>query len=88
MARSNNSYIKKQKADKRAKKQKEKMEKRIEKSKNPKSADFDSMIAYVDIYGNITSEPPADSVARPAEKQERTVDLNNERIKKFNKFNK
>jgi hypothetical protein len=54
--RSNNSAIKKQKADKRAKKKKEKFLQRMEKKSVPKR-DFDSMIAYVDKYGNITSEP-------------------------------
>lgn len=58
--RSNNKYIKKQKADSRVKKRKEKFAKRLEKSKMPKK-DFESMIAYVDKFGNITSEPPVDS---------------------------
>jgi S-adenosylmethionine hydrolase len=60
--RSNNSAIKKQKADKRAKKRKEKLNNRLEKRKNPKR-DFESMIAYVDKFGNITPEPPAESEA-------------------------
>lgn len=59
--RSNNSFIKKLKAEKRAKKRKEKFEKRINKEKNPKSGNFENMIAYVDKFGNITSEPPIDS---------------------------
>jgi S-adenosylmethionine hydrolase len=59
--RSNNSFIKKQKADKRAKKRKEKFQKRINKEKNPQSGNFENMIAYVDKFGNITSEPPMDS---------------------------
>jgi S-adenosylmethionine hydrolase len=58
--RSNNSAIKKQKADKRAKKRKEKLNNRLEKRKNPKR-DFESMIAYVDKFGNITSEPPEET---------------------------
>ena len=57
--RNNNSFIKKKKADERVKKRKEKLAKRLEKSKMPKK-DFDSMIAYVDKDGRITSEPPAD----------------------------
>jgi S-adenosylmethionine hydrolase len=58
--RSNNSSIKKQKADKRAKKRIEKFNTRLEKKNNPKK-DFESMIAYVDKFGNITSEPPVET---------------------------
>lgn len=61
MARTNNSFIKKQKADKKAKIRKEKFQKRLDKTKNASSTDLDSMIAYVDKFGNITSEPPIDS---------------------------
>jgi S-adenosylmethionine hydrolase len=57
--RSNNSAIKKQKADKRAKKRMEKLSNRLEKRNQPKKS-FESMIAYVDKFGNITSEPPAE----------------------------
>ena len=58
--RSNNSFLKKKLADEKAKRRKEKLQNRLEKNKNPKK-DFDSMIAYVDKFGNITSEPPIDS---------------------------
>jgi hypothetical protein len=57
--RSNNRSIKKQKADKKAKKRIEKINSRLEKRNKPKQ-DFESMIAYVDKYGNITSEPPGE----------------------------
>jgi hypothetical protein len=59
--RSNNSFIKKQKAEKKAKKRKEKFQKRLNKEKDPQSGNFENMIAYVDKFGNITSEPPLDS---------------------------
>lgn len=65
--RTNNSFIKKQKAEKKVKKRNEKFQKRIEK-KNKPGGDFESMIAYVDKFGNITSEPPIDS--NPITKQE------------------
>jgi hypothetical protein len=61
MARNNNSYIKKVKADKRAKKRKEKFQKRIDRNRNSEKSSFENMIAYVDKFGNITSEPPEDS---------------------------
>lgn len=57
--RSNNSAIKKHKADDRAKKRKQKFADRLEKKNRPKR-DFESMIAYVDKFGNITSEPPVE----------------------------
>ncbi|OFX61519.1 MAG: cold-shock protein [Bacteroidetes bacterium GWA2_30_7] len=58
MARSNNSFIKKQKADKKSKIRKEKLQKKVVKTKSSTSNDIDSMIAYVDEFGNITNEPP------------------------------
>jgi len=58
MGRSNNSFIKKQKADKRIKKRQDKLKKRTERKKNSAGGDLDSMMAYVDEYGNISTEPP------------------------------
>jgi hypothetical protein len=57
--RSNNSTIKKHKAEAKAKKRKEKFLHRLEKKNQPKK-DFESMIAYVDKFGRISSEPPVD----------------------------
>jgi hypothetical protein len=57
MVKNNNTFIKKQKTDKRLQKRKAKMLKKQErKEKAPGGPD--DMIAYVDKYGNITSEPP------------------------------
>ena len=58
MSRSQNSFIKKQKAEKKRKKQKEKFEKRLEKKNLEKKGDLEDMMAYIDADGNITSEPP------------------------------
>ncbi len=58
MARSNNSFIKKQKADRKAKKKKEKFENRLERKQQESSGKLEDMIAYVDEFGNITDEPP------------------------------
>lgn len=55
--RSNNSSIKKHKAEARAKKRKEKFLHKLDKKNQPKQ-DFESMIAYVDKFGRISSEPP------------------------------
>jgi hypothetical protein len=57
--RSNNSAIKKHKADDRAKKRKQKFADKLDKKNKPKR-DFESMIAYVDKFGNITAEPPTE----------------------------
>ncbi len=71
MAKSNNSFIKKQKTEKRLKKRKEKEKKMTERKENSPSSSFESMIAYVDKFGNITSEPP---VEQPEPKEEESND--------------
>ena len=43
---------------KREKKRKEKEAKKLARAENKNSLDDDSMIAYVDQYGNITDTPP------------------------------
>jgi S-adenosylmethionine hydrolase len=58
MSKSNNSFIKKQKELIRKKKREEKVERKIERKKNATSGDLESMMAYVDEFGNITSTPP------------------------------
>lgn len=58
MVKSNNSFIKKQKADKKLKKRNEKRQKLQERKKNSSGGGLDNMIAYVDKFGNISSEPP------------------------------
>ncbi len=59
MARSQESFGKKEKEKKRLKKRKEKDLKREErKSHSKKGEGFDSMIAYVDEFGQITDTPP------------------------------
>lgn len=58
MGRSNNSFIKKQKANDKAKKRKEKLEERMERKDQPSSGKLEDMIAYVDEFGNICDTPP------------------------------
>jgi len=60
MAGPNNRYIKKQKAEKRLKKRQEKEQKKIVRKENSQGGGFESMIAYVDKFGNITSERPVE----------------------------
>ena len=58
MARSQNSFIKHQKEVKRKKKQEEKLQRKIEKKDQKSSGTLDSMMTYVDEFGNILDEPP------------------------------
>jgi molecular chaperone GrpE (heat shock protein) len=58
MARSNNSFIKKQKEFARKKNRQEKEERKTERKKNATGGKLEDMMAYVDEFGNITSTPP------------------------------
>ncbi len=56
--KNHNAFIKKQKAEKKRKKNEEKKQKKEAKKDQETSRKMEDMIAYVDKYGNITSEPP------------------------------
>ena len=58
MSRSQNSFIKSQKAMKKKKKRDEKLQRKIDKKDQDTSGKLDDMIAYVDEFGNILDEPP------------------------------
>lgn len=58
MARSQQSFSKQEKEKKKAQKRKQKQEKKEERKAQAKSGDLDSMMAYVDEFGNITDTPP------------------------------
>ncbi|MCC6371725.1 MAG: cold shock domain-containing protein [Bacteroidia bacterium] len=59
MAKSQETYSKKERENKRLKKRKEKEEKRLErKANNNKGKSFEDMIAYVDENGKLSSTPP------------------------------
>lgn len=60
MARSNNSFLKKLREQKKKKKKQEKEERKAERKKNATTGELDNMIAYVDEFGNISSEPPVE----------------------------
>ena len=53
MAGPNNSYIKKQKTEKRLKKRKDKEQKKQFRKENSSGGEFENMIAYVDKFGRI-----------------------------------
>jgi S-adenosylmethionine hydrolase len=67
MAGPSNSYIKKQKTEKRLKKRKEKEVKKQLRRENSQGGGLDTMIAYVDKFGNITSEPPEENTEEEEE---------------------
>jgi S-adenosylmethionine hydrolase len=67
MARSQNSFLKKQLEQNKAKKKKEKAQRKQERQENATSGKLEDMLAYVDEFGNISSTPP--EAARP-EKQD------------------
>lgn len=58
MARSQNSFMKKQREKKKQKKKEEKQQRKQERQENATGGSLDEMIAYVDEFGNITSTPP------------------------------
>lgn len=57
MAKSKETYNKKEKEKKRLKKRQDKQQKMEERRQNGGSGGFDSMIAYVDEFGNISDTP-------------------------------
>ncbi len=58
MARSHESFSKKDVRNKKEKKRKEKEQKRLARKENDKPDSFEDMIAYVDEFGVITTESP------------------------------
>jgi cold shock CspA family protein len=58
MARTQETFNKKEVKSKKDKKRKEKEKKRLIKKETGKKSSFEDMIAYVDEYGKLTSTPP------------------------------
>ena len=58
MAKSQNSFNKKENEQKRLKKRKDKLQKKEERKLNAGEGGLDSMIAYVDENGNLSNTPP------------------------------
>jgi S-adenosylmethionine hydrolase len=72
MARSQNSFIKKQREKKKQMKKKLKEERKKERQENSvKGGDLADMMAYVDEFGNITSESPEEAEKRKKEEEEK-----------------
>lgn len=62
MAKSSNSFLKKQRADKKSKLRKEKLQQKQEKKNTPKRS-LEEMMAYVDENGNLSDTPPAEKTS-------------------------
>lgn len=72
MARSKETFSKKDVRDKQAKKRKEKEKRRLERKEQGKSS-FDDMIAYVDENGQLTNTPPDPTAKKKEIKAENIV---------------
>ncbi|OYX23959.1 MAG: cold-shock protein [Algoriphagus sp. 32-45-6] len=82
MSKNQNTFIKKQKAELKRRKQKEKFEKKLERKAQPKDGSLDNMIAYVDEFGNFSDTPPAP----PIEKKTNSSQTNQNRVKTNQNF--
>jgi hypothetical protein len=65
LAKSQNSFIKKQLEQKKLKKRKEKEERKQERKENSVGGSLDAMMAYVDEFGNISDTPPEEKKPAP-----------------------
>lgn len=73
MGRSQETYNKKEKEKKKLKKRQEKEAKKLAKKEEEKKSGLDSMMAYVDEYGNITDTPPDPTKKKKEVKAENIV---------------
>jgi cold shock CspA family protein len=94
MPKSQETWNKKEKEKKRQKKKKDKEQRKEERKANSTGGSFESMIAYVDEYGNISSTPPDITkkrrinpenieVAVPRRKASEEVDVNRKGVVTF-----
>ncbi|MDB4925001.1 hypothetical protein [Mucilaginibacter sp.] len=66
MAKSQATFMKKQLEKNRQKKKEDKAQRKQDRKENPTSGDLDSMMAYVNEFGEITSTPPDTSPKPPS----------------------
>lgn len=84
MGRGNERFTKKAVRAKKVKKRQDKEKKKLERKQLTRDGNnLDDMIAYVDQYGNITSEPPEIKENEPVDKDE-TEDSTSEVISNLN----
>lgn len=70
MARSQNSFLKRQLEQKKAKKKEDKKQRKVDRQENSAGGNFANMIAYVDENGNISDTPPEQRKPAPTDKPE------------------
>jgi len=63
MAKSKSTFMKKELEKKRLKKKEDKAERKEERLKNATGGDLDSMLAYVNEFGEIVSTPQSKTIA-------------------------
>ncbi|MCY1515067.1 hypothetical protein D9M68_496420 [compost metagenome] len=68
MAKSQATFMKKQLEKNRQKKKEEKLERKQERQQNSTGGDLESMMAYVNEFGEIVSTPPEKKPITPEEK--------------------
>jgi len=73
MGKSQETYNKKEKEKKRLKKRQEKEAKKLARKEEEKDSSLDSMMAYVDEFGNITDTPPDPTKKKKVIKAENIV---------------
>jgi hypothetical protein len=78
MARSQNSFIKKELEKKKKKKKEEKEDRKQLRKENSAGGGLENMMAYVDEFGQITSTPPAERKIR-IEKKDKDQPSNNKK---------
>lgn len=75
MAKSQETWNKKETEKKKQAKKKEKEQKKEERKANPKGNSLDDMMAYVDEYGNISSTPPDPSKKIKIKQEDITIGI-------------
>ena len=74
MARSSETFGKKEKEKRKQQKKKEKAMRREERKSNSEGGGLDNMMAYVDEFGNISSTPP-DPTKKKVEIKAENIDI-------------
>lgn len=64
MSKNQNTFIKKQKAELKRRKQKEKLEKKLHRKTQPKDGSLENMTVYVDEFGNFSDTPPEPAIQK------------------------
>ncbi|GAB3669889.1 hypothetical protein GCM10028791_44350 [Echinicola sediminis] len=72
MAKNQNAFIKKQRADLKRRKKKEKLENRLFRKAQPKDGSFENMTVYVDEFGNFSKTPPVVCTKHPVINKSKT----------------